>query len=118
MELPGPCFYTDAWPFVSSNTTENKIQLCERQQSGTSRVVILNADGSVSRILNNVGAVSFPRKAILNNNDPWVADQFACLSHFGSSLTYQQYILNSPQATASGEMLVYNNIFYATAGSV
>ena len=33
-------------------------------------------------------------------------------------LTYQQYILNSPQATASGEMVVYNNIFYATAGSV
>ncbi|MBK6381893.1 MAG: hypothetical protein IPF69_00185, partial [Chitinophagaceae bacterium] len=26
--------------------------------------------------------------------------------------------MNSPQATASGEMVVYNNIFYATAGSV
>jgi Two component regulator propeller len=111
-------FYTDAWPFVSSNTTENKIQLCERQLNGISRVVILNGDGTVFRTLANVGAVSFPRKAILNNNDPWVADQFACLSHFGASLTYQQYILNSPQATASGEMLVYNNIFYATAGSV
>lgn len=110
--------YTDAWPFVSSNTTENKIQLCERQLNGISRVVILNADGTVLRTLANVGAVSFPRKAILFNNDPWVADQFACLSHFGATLTYQQYILNSPQATASGEMLVYNNIFYATAGSV
>lgn len=110
--------YTDAWPFVSSNTTENKIQLCERQLNGISRVVMLNADGTVLRTLANVGAVSFPRKAILFNNDPWVADQFACLSHFGASLTYQQYILNSPQATSSGEMLVYNNIFYATAGSV
>ncbi len=111
-------FYTDAWPFVSSNTTENKIQLCERQLNGISRVVMLNADGTVLRTLANVGAVSFPRKAILFNNDPWVADQFACLSHFGTTLTYQQYILNSPQATASGEMLVYNNKFYATAGSV
>jgi hypothetical protein len=111
-------FYADAWPFVSSNTTENKIQLCERQQNGLSRVVLLNADGTVFRTLANVGAVSFPRKAILNNNDPWVADQFACLSHFGSSLTYQQYVLNSPQATASGELIVYNNKFYATAGSV
>ncbi|HEY6062972.1 MAG TPA: two-component regulator propeller domain-containing protein, partial [Chitinophagaceae bacterium] len=110
--------YTDGWPFVNVNTTENKIQLCERQLNGISRVVILNGDGTVSRSLANVGAVSFPRKAILDNNDPWVADQFACLSHFGASLTYQQYILNSPQATASGEMLVYNNIFYATAGSV
>lgn len=110
--------YTDAWPFVSVNTTENKIQVCERQTSGISRVVILNPDGTVSRALANTGAVSFPRKAILYNNDPWVADQFACLSHFGSSPSYQQYIPNSPQGIASGEVLVYNTIFYATAGSV
>lgn len=110
--------YTDTWSFVSSNTTENKIQLCERQLNGISRVVILNSDGTIFRTLANVGAVSFPRKAILFNNDPWVADQFACLSHFGSSLSYQQYILNSPQGIASGEMVVYNNTFYATAGSV
>lgn len=110
--------YTDTWPFISSNSTENKIQLCERQSSGTSRVVILNPDGTVSRILASVGAVSFPRKSILFNNDPWVADQFACLSHFGSSLTYQPYSLNSPQGTASGEMTVYKAVFYATAGSV
>lgn len=110
--------YTDTWPFISSNTTENKIQICERQANGISRVVILNADGTVFRTLANTGAVSFPRKAILYNTDPWVADQFASLSHFGASLSYEQYILNSPQATASGEMIVYNNIFYATAGAV
>jgi hypothetical protein len=110
--------YTDTWPFVSSNTTEDKIQLCERQLNGTSRVVILNADGTVFRTLASTGAISFPRKAILYKNEPWVADQFACLSHFGSSLSYVQYLLNSPQATASGEMLVYNSVFYATAGSV
>ena len=110
--------YTDTWPFISSNTTENKIQICERQANGISRVVILNADGTVFRTLANTGAVSFPRKAILYNNYPWVADQFASLSRFGASLSYEQYILNSPQATASGEMVVYNNIFYATAGSV
>ena len=110
--------YADTWPFVNSNTTENKIQLCERQLSGISRVAMLNADGTVFRTLANIGAVSFPRNAILFNNEPWVADQFACLSHFGSSLSYQQYILNSPQSVASGEMVVYNNVFYATAGSV
>ncbi|NOT51660.1 MAG: hypothetical protein HOP10_10340 [Chitinophagaceae bacterium] len=111
-------FYTDAWPFVSVNTTENKIQICERQISGISRVIILNGDGTVSRTLAGVGAVSFPRKAILYSNEPWVADQFACLSHFGSALSYQQYIPNSPQGLASGEMMVYNSAFYATSGSV
>lgn len=111
--------YTDGWPWVSSSTAENKILLCEKQISGVSRVVILNADGTVNRLLANTGAVSFPRKGILVNNQPWVADQFACLSRFEtSSLSYEQYLLNSPQGIASGEMLVYNNVFYATAGSV
>lgn len=110
--------YTDGWPFISSNTTESKIQICERQNNGTARVVFLNPDGTVFRTLANTGAVSFPRKAILYNDDPWVADQYACLSHFSSGPSYQQYIPNSPQNTASGEMIVYNNIFYAIAGSV
>lgn len=110
--------YTDGWPFVNTNYSENKIQVCERNAFGISRVVIINPDGSVSRILSNSPAVSFPRNAILYKNEPWVADQYACLSHFGSSSSYTQYSLNSPQNPASGEMLVYNNIFYATAGSV
>lgn len=111
-------FYTDGWPFVSSNTTENKIQICERQATGVSRVIMLHPDGTIYRNLSNVAAISFPRRAILYNNDPWVADQFQCLSKFGATLSYQSFILNSPQGIASGEMLVYNSVFYATAGSV
>ena len=111
-------FYSDTWPFMSSNTTENKIQLCERQLNGIGRIVVLNADGSVFRTLANSGAISFPRKAILFNNQPWVADQFANLSRFGASSTYQQYILNSPQAIASGEMVAYNNTVFFTSGAV
>lgn len=111
--------YTDGWPWVSSSVAENKILLCQRQISGVSRVVILNPDGTINRLLANTGAVSFPRKAILVNSQPWVADQFACLSRFEvSSSAYEQYMLNSPQGIASGEMLVYQNVFYATAGSV
>src|SRR6185503_4959416 len=82
-----------------------------------SRVTILLADGSINRILAQPTVISFPRKAILFNNDPWIADQFGSLSHFTTS-TYEQYVLNSPQETASGEMLVYNSVFYAAAGAV
>lgn len=111
-------FYADGWPLVSSQVSENKVQLCERQPGGISRVVILQPTGSVDRILSAVAAISFPRKAILFQGDPWVADQFACLSHFGAGPGYETFSLNSPQAIASGEMLVYNNTFFATAGSV
>ncbi len=111
-------FYTDGWPMINSNATEGKIELCERLPNGTSRVLVIDPDGTVSRTLANVAAVSFPRNAILLNNDPWVADQYACLSHFHSTTNYEQYVLNSPQATASGEMIVYHSVFYATSGSV
>jgi hypothetical protein len=111
--------YSDGWPWISTSAREGKILLCQRQSNGISRVVILNADGTINRILANTGAVSFPRKAIMVSNHPWVADQFACLSKFElSSPAYAQYLLNAPQNISSGEMLVYKNIFYATAGSV
>ncbi len=110
--------YADGWPLVNSNVSENKLLLCERQSNGISRVTMLNPDGSLFRRLEQTGAVSFPRKVILHQGQPWVADQFACLSHFGSTTSYEQYMLNSPQEMASGEIAVYNSIFYATAGEV
>jgi ligand-binding sensor domain-containing protein len=108
--------YTDGWNIVSSNVSANKITLCERLNN-TGRVVLLNPDGSVFRTLAQVAPLSFPRKAIIYKNDPWVADQFGGLSHFTSS-SYEEYKPNSPEATASGEMVVYNHVFYATAGEV
>lgn len=110
-------FYGDGWPAVSSNVSANKILVCQRQANGASRVTILNGDGSVAGTLAQPGIVSFPRKAIINNNEPWLADQFGGLSHFTAS-GVENYKPNSPQATASGGMIVYNNQFYATAGEV
>lgn len=111
-------FYADGWPMVNGNVSEGKILLCQRQASGISRVLILEPGGSVSRILDQSGAVSFPRKAMLISNNPWVADQFAGLSHFYAGLTYESFSINSPQERASGDMLVYHSVFYATAGAV
>lgn len=110
-------FYEDGWPVVNMSVAENRITLSQRKTNGESRVVILNNDGSVSRTLSQPGVISFPRKTILVQNDPWVADQFGGLSHFTAS-SFEQFKPNSPEATASGEMLVSNDVFYATAGEV
>lgn len=111
-------FYRDGWPLVSVTVSENKLLLAERQPSGISRVVILDASGTVNRVLDNTGAVSSPRKAVLVNGEPWVADQFAGLSRISNSNAYANYSPGSPQSTGGGEMLVTNGIFYATAGAV
>lgn len=110
-------FYTDGWPMIKSNVSADKILLCQRQTNGNSKVTILNSDGSISRTLAQPSVISFPRKAIVFQNDPWIADQYGCLSRFFSN-TFEEYIPNSPQEKASGEMLVYDGIFYATAGEV
>ena len=57
-------FYTDGWPIVSSNVSENKISLCQRKVNGESKVTILNTDGTVARTLTQLAPISFPRKAI------------------------------------------------------
>lgn len=111
-------FYRDGWPLVNVTVSENKLLLAERQPSGISRVVILDASGTVNRVLDNTGAVSSPRKAVLVNGEPWVADQFAGLSRITNSNAYANYSPGSPQSTGGGEMLVTNGIFYSTAGAV
>ncbi len=111
-------FYQDGWPLVNAAVNENKLLLCERQANGVSRVVILNTAGTVNRVLDNTGAVSFPRKALLVNSEPWVADQFAGLSRIANSNAYTNYSPGSPQSVGGGEMLVYNQVFYASAGAV
>ena len=109
--------YTDGWPIISSNNSGNKIQLCERQLNGSSRVVVLNPDGSVANTLIRPGIISFPQQAILFNNDTWVADLYGGLSRINAA-GVERYQPNSPLSTASGEMQVYNKVFYATAGAV
>jgi hypothetical protein len=109
--------YTDGWEMINANISANKIILCEKLSNQPSRVMILNPDASVARILTQQTPISFPRKAILVNDDPWLADQYGGLSHFKPT-SYEQYKPNSPEATASGEMVVRNNTFYATAGEV
>ncbi|MBC7948487.1 MAG: hypothetical protein H7Y42_11440 [Chitinophagaceae bacterium] len=110
-------FYADGWEIINSSVSEGKVTLTQRIASLQSKVTILNSDGSVSRVLTQLAPISFPRKAILVNNEPWLSDQFGGLTHFLTS-SYEQYKPNSPEGTASGEMIVYNNVFYATAGEV
>jgi hypothetical protein len=110
-------FYTDGWQIINSNVSADKITLCQKLPNGQSKVTLLNADATVSGTLAQPAPVSFPRKVILVNNDPWLADQYECLIHFNVS-AFEQYKPNSPEATASGEMTVYNSVFYATAGGV
>jgi hypothetical protein len=109
--------YHDDWPIINTTSSENKITLSQRKANGESKVTILNNDGSVVNTFIQPGVISFPRNTILFEGDTWIADQMNGLLQFNAPGSFERHIPNSPQSIASGEMTVYNNVFYATAGS-
>ncbi len=112
-------FYSDGNEITAINPVGDKIAVCHKLPGPVSNIVILNTDGSLDRTIRQNGVTPFPRKAILYNNNYWIADQYNALSEFSSGPTaIEVYSPNSPEGIASGEMTKYNNVFYATAGEV
>ncbi|MFC0774623.1 type IX secretion system anionic LPS delivery protein PorZ [Terrimonas alba] len=111
-------FYTDDWTIINSSASENKITLCQRKLNGDTRVIVLNSTGSILTTLQQPTGSSNPAEALFLNDELWVADQLRGLLQFRGTSLEEQYQPNSPDSIATGEMLVYNNVLYAAAGSV
>lgn len=103
-----------SWQILDASATENKILVCLNQSSGQSKVEVLNANGSLSQTVAKPGIISFPKNAIFQNNQLWVADFFGGLSKNAT----QTFIPNGPLGIATGKMQFSNNSLYVTAGSV
>ena len=111
-------FFTEpTWKIKNVNSSSGKIIVCQLKNDGSAKVSSLNTDGTTARVIQQPGLIALPMKAILVNNDYWVADSIGGLTKF-MSIGFENYNLNSPQSIATGEMIIVNNIFYATAGSV
>jgi hypothetical protein len=110
-------FFTNGWPVSSINISENKLIVCQRKPGGQAQVVVLQADGSVQKIIQQNNIISFPENGISLNNEYWIADLYGGLSHWTDN-TAETFKLNSPDNIALGQLTVYNNIFYAAAGTV
>jgi ligand-binding sensor domain-containing protein len=109
--------YQDGWPIISMTGSANKISVCQRKANGESKVTVLNIDGTVANLFQQPSVLSFPRKAIVAEAVIWIADQLGGLSQFNAG-SFEQYKPNSPGGIATGEGIVYNHSFYATAGGV
>ena len=59
----------------------------------------------------------FHAKHIIEEGVTWIADQSGGLLQ-SSGTSFEQYQPDSPEGIATGEMVVYNKILYAAAGSV
>lgn len=111
-------FFTETgWSVQNINSSSGKIMVCLRKNDGNAKVIVLNTDGTIARNLQQAGLIIKPRKAVLLNNDYWVADSTGGLTKF-TSVSFENYKLNSPESNASGETINKNSVFYAAAGEV
>lgn len=112
-------YYANGDKITAINPAGNKLGVCHLLTGPVSNVVLLNTDGSIARTIQQNGVTPFPRKIIFYDNYYWLADQFDALSKFSNNANADElYSPNSPESIASGEMVAYNHIFYATAGEV
>jgi hypothetical protein len=111
-------FFTEtAWSIKNFNSSSGKIIVCQKKNDGSAKVTSLNIDGTIARTIQQPLLINRPMKAILENNNYWVADSIGGLTKFMST-GFENYNLNSPQSIATGEATVANNIFYAAGGGV
>ena len=109
-------FYTSDWSNTAVNTSSGKVLLNQRSASGGARVLVLNADGSFFRTIQQAGAIIDPQQSILVQNDCWVADVSSGLIQAGSS--FKSYQPGSPYSIATGEMVAHRDTLWVAAGSV
>jgi len=110
-------FNEEGWNVMNINASSGQLLVSQRKNDGNAKITVLNANGTIVRILQQPGLISLPRKAIFFINDYWVADQSGGLTKFMSA-GFENYKLNSPESTASGELVVHQGNFFATAGEV
>jgi hypothetical protein len=107
--------YTEVdWPIIGLNTSNSKIIVCNRKLNGQSKVVQLSSVGVVEKNLAVPNIISFPKQAIIVNNDIWIADFFGGVSKNAA----QRFIPNGPPSTADGQIIFANKSIIAAAGSV
>ena len=110
-------FNTSDWKNVSVSASSGKIVLIQQTASGVSRVLILNADGSVYKTIQQPGTIVNPQQAIIVQNDCWIADLITGLVQ-SSGNSFTQYQPASPFSIATGEMTIRNHSLYVAAGAV
>jgi ligand-binding sensor domain-containing protein len=104
------------WPITHISSSENRLLIGQRTNSGNARVIQLNTNGQIEKITAVPGVISLPRSALLEGNQLWIADQFGGLSFHSS--TVERFIPNGPPGIATGAVAASAQQLVMAAGSV
>ena len=99
------------------SSSAGRLVITQQQAGADSRIVVLNADGTVITVIANPGEITDPREAILSGDMVWVADMEKGMVKVSGN-NFLRYQPNSPLSIATGEMIVLNNNLWVAAGGV
>jgi ligand-binding sensor domain-containing protein len=108
--------YTDGWRITNINSSENYL-LVSQQKGAAARVLAMNNDGNIAKMILQSSLLLAPRQAISLQSTVWIADSIAGLLAYSNN-AMQRYQPNSPYSIASGEMTVKDGSLWVAAGSV
>lgn len=108
-------FFTNGIPITGLDAAGSQLMISQ-SQNGLGRVQVINFSGTINRVLQS-SILSLPKQTAVNGNIFWVADQNNGLLKFDGT-EVQRVFPNSPISTAAGEMKVFNDELWATAGAV
>lgn len=111
-------YFDENWPIIKANSEGERLVLCQRTNSGQSRVIVLNAQGVITQTIAVPEIISFPRDALWDNGKVWVADFFGGLSLHDGTQNIQRLIPSGPLGFAQADMLFQNDTLWAAAGTV
>ncbi|HPG11335.1 MAG TPA: two-component regulator propeller domain-containing protein [Chitinophagaceae bacterium] len=108
--------YSDGWMISRIRSSENKILINEKNATA-GRIVVLNIDAGIDRVIADASLRSSENSLLLNNN-LWIADRTNGLIYVGQGSQGSIYNLNSPAGIAQGEIIFSNDKFLGASGTV
>jgi hypothetical protein len=110
--------FTNNFNIENINASGNQLTICQTSSAGSSKVVVLNANGSIAYEVARPGNISVPLQATIASGKLYVADFFGFINTFNNTNFIKKYNINAPISTALGQIIFANDNMYFSCGGV
>ena len=112
-------FYEDDFDIVNITVSGTKLVVSEKKGDYIdSRVLVINANGSIDKILTRADGFFHPLQAVVDGNDVWATDLFIPLQRKNGNAATVKIIPNSPSGSLAGDIVATNEALWVCGGEV
>lgn len=111
-------YHDPTWPIINSALSSNKLLLTQKNNAGDARVLVINQNGTIEKIINNTALIKAPKCALAENNAVWVADEIKGLTKLTGNNSPERFVPNGPEGISTGAFVFSNEKMFVAAGSV